>query len=105
MPLELKIHEKTLKKFKRQRSCWIKIGTIFVPLLAITILEWDEITSLGHHLWLLASLIIALIGAGWWFWTMSILRTLIDYRILEVQILRKTVDDIKSVHDDFKKLK
>lgn len=105
MPFRIKIRDRTLRKIERQRICWLKIGAIFAPFVGLVILEWNAIISLGNNLWLLAALIIALIGVSWWFWTMAIIRVLINYKLIELEILRGTVDDIKAVYNDVKKIK
>ena len=105
MNSDWKIQEETLKKFETQRSCWVKTGAIFLVFLLITILEWNNIVALGNNLWLALAAALAIIGGIWWFWTMSIIKTLISYRMIEIQILSHTIDEIKTVHQEIKKLK
>lgn len=105
MPFKIKIRDQTLKKIERQHVCWLKVGVVFAPFVALVILEWNEIIALGNNLWLLIALIIALIGVSWWYWTMAIIRVLLNYKVIELELLRGTVDDIKSVYNDVKKLK
>lgn len=105
LPIKIKIHERILKKIENQRLCWLKIAVFFLPSLFLFVLEWNNILSLGHNLWLLSVFVLSLIAAFWWFWTMAIIKVLIDYKIIEIQILRGTINDLKSIQDEFRNLK
>lgn len=105
MTIKFRIHEKTFKKIEKQRSCWFKIGVIFAPTITIVILEWDNILALKNDIWMIIGLTIAGIGFVWWFWTMWIIKKLVQMKLIEIQVLQDTVKDIKTVNEDVKKLK
>jgi hypothetical protein len=38
-----------------------------------------------------------LLAVVWWYWTMKMVRTVIDHRVVEVEILTDIVTDIKEI--------
>jgi hypothetical protein len=68
----------------------------------LIILDW---TILGQNktFWILVSLGLTL-SVTWWYWTMKLVRKIIDHRLVEVEILSNIVGDIKEIREDIKKL-
>jgi len=105
MPIKFKVHEQSLKKFEKQLKYWLFLGFLYMPTAVVIIVQWDAFVALRYNLWLLISMVIAGIGISWWFWTIHVIKRLIRYRIIEIQILTETVNDLKSLIDDIKQKK
>jgi hypothetical protein len=98
--MEQKINHqiKKLKNLDIERKGWLMVsGFIIISILGI-IFDWNTV--------ILFKLQYALIGAGliisvvWWFWTMRLIRLLINHRIAEAETLKEILIDIKSIRQD-----
>jgi hypothetical protein len=95
--MEQKINQqiKKLKNLDIERKGWLMVsGFIIISILGI-IFDWNTV--------MVFKLQYALVGAGliisvvWWFWTMRIIRLLINHRIVETETLKEILIDIKSI--------
>jgi hypothetical protein len=102
MTTNLKSHITELEKFNKERIFWLRLSGFVAITILLTILDW---TLLGQHSihWVLVSLGLTL-SVVWWYWTMKMVRTVIDHRVIEVEILSGLVTDIKEIREDVKKL-
>jgi hypothetical protein len=97
----LKQHLENFKKLDRQRIIWLRLSAFVVLAVLGVLWDWNDIVQykLG---WLIGAcgLIISVL---WWYWTMIVIRLLIQYRAEETQILFEIVDDIKLIKKEFVK--
>lgn len=93
-------HLKNLKAFDNQRKGWLLLSA-FVIVSILGILFLPQIHP-SYAIWILSSLGI-LLGVVWWYWTMRLIRFIIQYRIEESEILRDLVVDIKSIKTEVQK--
>jgi hypothetical protein len=91
-------HITQLEKFNQQRRRWLVLSAFVVISVLATIFDWQHIQ---HHKleWTLASLGFTL-AVFWWFWTMKLIRYLIDHKIKEHEILNDIVSDIRSIKQE-----
>lgn len=96
----LQKHLADLKEFKRQRTLWLKLSGFVSMMVVIIVVDWNIIIQ-HRSLWLAVSagLILSVI---WWYWTMSIIRKMIEHRSIETQIIIELVSDIKEVKKEIK---
>jgi hypothetical protein len=95
-------HIETLKKFDQERKSWLVLSAfVAVGILGI-IFGWNAVQT-NHLIWVVSSLglIIAVI---WWYWTMRLIRHLIEHKIFEAVILQDIVEDIRHIKDEVKNL-
>jgi hypothetical protein len=91
-------HITQLKKFDQQRKKWLMLSAlIFIAVLA-TIFDWQHIQYYKLE-WTLASLGFIL-SVFWWYWTMRVIRYLINHKIKEHEILNDIVLDIRSIKQE-----
>lgn len=98
----MKNHIEALKKFDQERKSWLALSAfVAVGILGI-IFGWNVVQT-NHLIWLVSSLglIIAVI---WWYWTMRLIRHLIEHKIFETVILEDIVDDIRHIKEEVKNL-
>jgi hypothetical protein len=93
-------HIETLQKFDQERKSWLVLSAfVAVGILGI-IFGWNAVQT-NHLIWVVSSLglIIAVI---WWYWTMRLIRHLIEHKIFEAVILQDIVKDIRHIKDEVK---
>ena len=102
MKQKLKSHVAELEKFNKERIFWLRLSGFVAISILLIILDW---TILGQNktFWILVSLGLTL-SVTWWYWTMKLVRKIIDHRLVEVEILSNIVGDIKEIREDIKKL-
>jgi uncharacterized membrane protein len=104
MASKLEKIKKDLTRFNKERKFWLLVsGFITAAAVAIS-LEWNEILTSHTTIWLVVSvgLIISVI---WWYWTMKIVKTILQHRYQEVEILHDLIVDIKEIKTEVSKLK
>jgi hypothetical protein len=99
----LKSHITELEKFNKERIFWMRLSGFVAISILLIVLDW---TLLGQHSihWVLISVGLVL-AVTWWYWTMKMVRTVIDHRVIEVEILSDIVVDIKEIREDVKKIR
>jgi ABC-type bacteriocin/lantibiotic exporter with double-glycine peptidase domain len=98
----MKNHIEKLQNFDRERKSWLVLSA-FVSIGAIgVILGWNAVQT-NHLIWVVSSLglVIAVI---WWYWTMRLIRHLIEHKIVESSILQELVEDIRHIKEEVKNL-
>jgi len=101
MDKKLLKHIQHLNLFNNQRKAWLTLSVFVVSAVAFIIVDWNQITP--KMMWLLASA-GCLTAVVWWYWTMRIIRQLIDHRKEESEILHDIIVVIKEIKEDIKKL-
>lgn len=105
MTPELKKQINQLQTIENQRNTWIKLGVIFVIYLVLLAVEWYAEAILTAGVWILAGIIIALTTIVWWVWTMFLIKSLLNTKLEEIQLLTAVIEDIKTVKNDVAELK
>jgi ABC-type bacteriocin/lantibiotic exporter with double-glycine peptidase domain len=98
----MKNHIEKLQNFDRERKSWLVLSA-FVSIGAIgVIFGWNAVQT-NHLIWVVSSLglVIAVI---WWYWTMRLIRHLIEHKIVESSILQELVEDIRHIKEEVKNL-
>jgi len=98
----MKNHIEKLQNFDRERKSWLVLSA-FVSIGAIgVIFGWNAVQT-NHLIWVVSSLglVIAVI---WWYWTMRLIRHLIEHKIVESNILQELVEDIRHIKEEVKNL-
>ena len=98
----MKNHIEKLQNFDRERKSWLVLSA-FVSIGAIgVIFGWNAVQT-NHLIWVVSSLglVIAVI---WWYWTMRLIRHLIEHKIVESTILQELVEDIRHIKEEVKNL-
>ena len=102
MDKKLSRHLNHLKLFNNQRKAWLGLS-IFVIVAAGKIIFDQTVLDSHHYVWAMVSagLIVSIV---WWYWTMRLVRQLIDHRMEESEILVDIVNTIKDIKEDVKNL-
>lgn len=87
-----------LTKINHQKVLWYKLSVIVVMAILFTIFEYDFIIRYNLEKYLLFFGLI--ISALWWYWTMSVLSTLLDIKKLQLVLLDDIMSGIKDIKNN-----
>jgi ABC-type bacteriocin/lantibiotic exporter with double-glycine peptidase domain len=94
-------HLKKLKAFNNQRKVWLLLSLFVMITIIIVTVDINYIQP--NLLWTIVSIGV-FIAAVWWYWTMRIIRQLIEHQQEESEILVDVVTTIREIKEDVKKL-
>jgi len=91
----LKKHIVNLKAFEDRRKGWMVLSLFVTITVSYLIFDWKDIHQ-DNLVWVITSLgfLVAMI---WWYWTMRLIRFIIQFRMEESEILHDIVLDIKDI--------
>lgn len=95
--------QKQLSIFNNQRRWWLILSCLVVLTVSGIIFDWNHIYDSNKLLWTVVSLGLT-VSVVWWYWSMKLVRTLIDYRLLESEILRDIAKSINEITQEVKNL-
>jgi membrane protein YdbS with pleckstrin-like domain len=100
MEKKLSKHQAHLKTFNKQRKGWLVLSALVVVAVCDIIFNWSFVTG-NYMIWTFTScgFIVAVV---WWYWTMRLIRQLIDHRVEEAEILHDIVLDLKEIKKEVK---
>jgi hypothetical protein len=91
---------------RRQRSKWIKLSYVFIVFLAFLTINWSTIVETHSlALWVSISAILIPVAAIWWYWTVNLVRKLLNHREEEFKIIESIVHDLQHIKKDLDELK
>jgi hypothetical protein len=98
MASKLNIIKQSIGKLNIERKLWLILSVLVVAASVISFLGWDSIQV--HHLqWVFVTSGI-LISMIWWFWTMRLIRIILNHRLVEIEILQEIVNDIRDIKNN-----
>jgi hypothetical protein len=94
-------HGKDTEIISKQRRWWLFASSIVIVSIVGVIAGWEIVGDLESKAvwWVVASLMM-LVSANWWYWTMSMLRKLINQQQSEVAIIANLAADIQEIRKD-----
>ena len=102
MANKLQTHIEKIKKFNNDRTTWLRLSGFVVISIILIVIDWTIIGNEKIH-WVLISTGLIL-SVAWWYWTMRLVRELLNNKLSEMEILSDIVNDIKEIKDDIKKI-
>jgi len=94
---------KQLQKFNKDRNVWIRLSVLVLISIILLIIDWTLLFQFNLHWILVAGGLI--VSAAWWYWTMKLVRDLINQKQQEVELLSELINDIKDIKQDIKNIK
>ena len=91
----LEKHINKLTHFNNRRRSWLFISAFVAVSILGIIFEWHRIESI-YLLWFVGTSGL-IVSITWWYWTMSLIRGLLEFKIEEAEILADIVNDIKDI--------
>jgi hypothetical protein len=82
---EVKKHRDALDSLEKQRVLWLRLSGFVAAVILAVIIQWNSI-----HGSKLQSVV-------WWYWTMSVIRQIIKFRINEAKVLAGIIGDVQDI--------
>jgi len=95
MASKLNIIKQSIGKLNIERKLWLALSGLVVAASFVLFLGWNSI-QVNHLQWVFVTLGIT-VSMIWWFWTMRLIRIILNHRLTEVEILQEIVNDIKDI--------
>jgi len=95
MASKLNIIKQSIGKLNIERKLWLALSGLVVAASFVLFLGWNSI-QVNHLQWFFVTLGIT-VSMIWWFWTMRLIRIILNHRLTEVEILQEIVNDIKDI--------
>lgn len=91
-----------LAKYNCERKLWLLMSSLVVFAILGILFEWNDIRQ-NKLEWILAGggFIIAV---GWWYWTMTVVRSLIQHKAEEYQVLSEVIVEIKDIKKEIREI-
>ena len=102
MESRLKKHLDKLHAFDNERRAWLVLSAFVVISVLIIILGWDAVTH-SKIIYLVGTIGLVL-SVTWWYWTMRLVRHLLESKTEEYTLLSEIVQMVRDVKNDVKKL-
>lgn len=98
MNIKLKQHVEDLHKIDNQRKGWLALSAFVAAGVLGLIFGWNWVND-NHLIWVIVSggLMISVI---WWYWTMKLIRHLINHKLTEAEILHEVIEDIRYIRNN-----
>ena len=91
---------------RRQKSAWIRLSYVFIVFLTIITVNWSTIIETHNiTLWISISTVLILTAAFWWYWTIDLVRKLLNHKEEEFKIIESIVHDLQYIKKDVDELK
>jgi hypothetical protein len=103
MALKINIIKKSINKLNIERKLWLAFSGLVVFTSLFTVLFWYP-RQAHHFQWIFVTLGIA-VSMAWWFWTMRLIRIIMNHRLAEVEILQELIKDIRDIKNNVADLK
>jgi len=98
-------YEKDLEKLTRQRYYWLWASSIVFCSSIVLIFGWGWLDDLrSKSVWWIIISLMLIISINWWYWTMRVVRKIIDHQALEYYILKSIAEDIKKFKKELQEL-
>ncbi|CAB4126008.1 hypothetical protein UFOVP181_230 [uncultured Caudovirales phage] len=96
-------HTQDLIRINTQRRWWLYASSVVIVGILVIMFAWDWLE--GFHSksvwWLVVSLMLV-ISINWWYWTMKVIRRIIEHQKIEFELIGVIITDIKEVKKDIK---
>jgi membrane protein YdbS with pleckstrin-like domain len=90
-----------LKTLNTQRKLWLLLSFFVIITILVIVFDWQHIQYYKLEWSLVTSGLV--LTASWWYWTMKLIRQLIDHKTVEYSVLKEIAGEIKSIKKDVRK--
>ena len=97
----LERHNRDIDKLNNQRQLWLYASSVVLVAVLFLIFGWDWLSSLSSRkLWWLIISSMILIAVNWWYWTMSLIKQLMEHHTNSIKVIKSLISDINAVRSD-----
>lgn len=94
-------HTQDLERINKQRRIWLYASSVVIIGIVGIMFAWDWLE--GFHsksIWWLVVSLMLVVSINWWYWTMKVLRRIIDHQKTEFELIGVIITEIKEVKKD-----
>ena len=96
-------HTQDLERLNRQRRWWLYASSIVVFGILVLMFAWDWLEEFhSKGIWWLVVSMMLVVSVNWWYWTMKVIRRIIEHQKTEFELIGVIMTDIKEVKKDIK---
>jgi ABC-type bacteriocin/lantibiotic exporter with double-glycine peptidase domain len=99
--MENKTQIQKLRQFNQERKVWLVLSILVISVTLGIIFDWTQIYQ-NQLSWLVVSLGL-LMAVTWWFWTMRLIKEIIDIKINDREILQDLIEDVQYIRTEILK--
>ena len=97
--------ESAIKHINEQRQLWLIASSIVFTAVVSLIFSWDWLSGLHEKsVWWVIVSIMLMICMNWWYWTMKVIRLLLQHQQEEYELIRDLLLEIKNIREELKDL-
>ena len=90
-----------IKKLNHQRKLWLIFSSIIFGIVILLIFFAESINRLhSHTVWWVIGSFGLLISVNWWYWTLTLIRRVLQYQENVVIILSEITEDVRDIKSD-----
>ena len=96
-------HTNDMHRINEQRRWWLVASSIVFSGTIFIIFFWDWISGFNEKSiwWVIVSLMLV-ICMNWWYWTMSLVKQLMEHHTNSIKVIKSLISDINTVRSDLK---
>ena len=99
----LECRKKDIDRINNQRRMWLYASSVVFSGIIFLIFGWDWLSGIqSKSIWWVIVGIMLIISINWWYWTMRVLRIIIDYQSGEYALITTIISDIHILKKDIK---
>jgi len=92
---------KSINRLKNQRKIWLISSLVFAISAILIIIFSENIAKFySSNLWWAVSALTLIISVNWWYWTISLIRDVLDHQTNVIKILSEITTDVKEIKTD-----
>lgn len=96
----LENHIEKIKKFNKEREDWLKLSLVVTVSISLILIDIFNITDQKFVYFFIGCGLF--ISAAWWYWTMNIIKEILNHKYYESEILKNLAEDIKDIKKTIK---
>jgi uncharacterized membrane protein len=101
----LEQHAKDLDKINNQRRIWLYASSVVMVGIVFIIFTWDWLDHFhSNQLWWLVISLMLIVSINWWYWTMRVIRILLQHQRVEYNLLHCILNEIELAKHELKGL-
>lgn len=96
-------HEKDLEILNTRRFMWTWSSLLTIICTIVLTFAWEWLDSIKTaSIWWFISSIMIIVAINWWYWTIRIIRIVINHQRIEYELIKSILHDIRSLKHDIK---
>ena len=96
-------HADDIERINHQRRLWLYASSVVMVGIVGLIFSWDWVSELhSKSVWWVIVSVMLIISINWWYWTMSVIRRMLDHQKVEYDLLSCILNDISLAKEDIK---